>query len=46
VKSLAQEMEMPVLLVTQDLIARSVSGDAPVGDAARAVSAWTSKVPG
>jgi hypothetical protein len=39
-------MEMPVLLVAENLVARANSHDAPAGDAARAVSVWESKVPG
>jgi hypothetical protein len=38
-------MEMPVLLVAENLVARAASGESPAGDAARAVSVWESKVP-
>jgi hypothetical protein len=38
-------MEMPVLLVAENLIAGSVSGDHPEGHIATAVAQWVSSVP-
>jgi hypothetical protein len=38
-------MEMPVLLVAENFVARAAAGGPPAGEAARAVSTWESKVP-
>lgn len=45
VSGFSHEMEMPVLLVAENLIGRAIAEKTPRTDAARAVAVWESKVP-
>jgi hypothetical protein len=39
------EMEMPVLLVAENLVARSLTDDGPPTDSAQAMASWERKIP-